>query len=89
MVEVGCGALRSVSRGISGSSREVKSVGMGPEIGPDRSGCSKCNELRDLARAVLEELRRGRLDLAQERLLAIVEETSERVDEREASREVQ
>lgn len=46
---------------------------MGPDGGLERSGCSNCNEWREIVAAALEELERGRLDLARERLLAAVQ----------------
>jgi hypothetical protein len=46
---------------------------MRAEDGIGRSGCSKCNEWREVVAAALDELGRGRLDLARERLLAAVQ----------------
>jgi hypothetical protein len=42
------------------------------EDGVGRSGCSKCNEWREVVAAALEELGRGRLDLARARLETVV-----------------
>lgn len=48
------------------------SVGMGAEVGSEPSECSKCSKWREAVMAALEELEHGRLDLARERLSAIV-----------------
>jgi hypothetical protein len=72
LVEGGCGTSGAVGRGISRGCAEGGSVGMRGEDGIGGSGCSNCNEWRELVAAALEELGRGRLDLARERLEAAV-----------------
>lgn len=69
--EGGSGGLRLVSGVISGGSVEVASVGVGAEVGLEPSDCSRCSKWREAVEAALEELDRGRLDLARERLLGI------------------
>lgn len=71
MVEVGGGSLASVSAVISGGPTAATSVGMGLD-GCDRpSECSKCSKWREAVVRALEELDRGRLDLAREQLRKI------------------
>lgn len=65
--------MGAVGLGISRGCAEGVSVGMRGEGGIGRSGCSKCNEWREVVAAALEELGRGRLDLARERLEAALE----------------
>jgi len=50
------------------------SVGMGAEVGSEPSGCSKCSKWREAVVAALEQLERGRLDLAGERLSTLLTE---------------
>ncbi len=71
----GSGGLRLVSGVISRGSAEAMSVGMGAEVGSEPSGCSKCNKWREAIVAALEELERGRLDLARERLTLVRDQT--------------
>lgn len=71
MVEVGGGSLASVSAVISVGSTAATSVGMGLDGCDGPSECSKCSKWREAVVRALEELDRGRLDLAREQLRKI------------------
>ena len=73
LIEGGSGGLGAVSGVKSGGSGEEESVGTGFGVGSETSECSKCSKWEEAAAAALEELEQGRLDLARERLVAMVE----------------